>query len=292
MKQELRRNNCSLFLETKSAGKSSLFGRGMNGGRMTEFVSVKEGKATFLMGQNLVAKNISPVLNKVLHTVIKCVNVIKASAKCECLFKLFCEEQNEDHVRLLLHTEPTADIHTALSGGAHRFQLLSSRGKGRLHLAWHSRIRSASDKSALPHRVLEGASSSLQWLSKGNYLKRLMELFDTFSDFLNDKPEMKHLLTIDDVLLPVSMQVLHPDLVPHKTSESFWNALLEWGEVSFSRPIFACPIQLQVELEDRAPAHLEYHQRMYTTGTSIPSSLSSSRFAITLRCWTCVVLSK
>ncbi|GFV21807.1 protein ZBED8 [Trichonephila clavipes] len=53
--------------------------------------------------QNLVAQNISPVLNEILHTVIKCVNVIKASAKCEQLFKLFCE-QNEDHVRLLLHT--------------------------------------------------------------------------------------------------------------------------------------------------------------------------------------------
>ncbi|GFU74301.1 SCAN domain-containing protein 3 [Trichonephila clavipes] len=48
--------------------------------------------------QNLVAKNISPVLNEVLHTVIKCV-VIKTSAKCERLFKLFCEEQNEDHGR-------------------------------------------------------------------------------------------------------------------------------------------------------------------------------------------------
>ncbi|GFT48349.1 SCAN domain-containing protein 3 [Trichonephila clavipes] len=55
--------------------------------------------------QNLVAKSISPVLNEVLHNVIKCVNVIKASAKCERLFKLFCEEQNEDHVRFLLHTE-------------------------------------------------------------------------------------------------------------------------------------------------------------------------------------------
>ncbi|GFS60408.1 SCAN domain-containing protein 3 [Trichonephila clavipes] len=86
--------------------------------------------------QNLVAKNISLVLNEVLHTVIKCVNVIKASAKCERLFKLFCEEQNEDHVRLLLHTE-------------------------------------------------------VRWLSKGNCLKRFMELFDTLSDFLNDKPEMK-----------------------------------------------------------------------------------------------------
>ncbi|GFS77856.1 retrovirus-related Pol polyprotein from transposon 412 [Trichonephila clavipes] len=92
--------------------------------------------------QNLVAKNISPVLNEVLRTVIKCVNVIKASAKCERLFQLFYEEQNEDHVRLLLHTE-------------------------------------------------------VRWLSKGNCLKRFMELFDTLSDFLNDKPEMKPLLTID-----------------------------------------------------------------------------------------------
>ncbi|GFX32885.1 protein FAM200A [Trichonephila clavipes] len=55
--------------------------------------------------QNLVSKNISSVLNEVLHTVIKCVTLIKASAKCERLLKLFCEEQNEDHVRLLLHTE-------------------------------------------------------------------------------------------------------------------------------------------------------------------------------------------
>ncbi|GFW25346.1 hypothetical protein TNCV_5089111 [Trichonephila clavipes] len=41
-------------------------------------------------------------------------------------------------------------------GGAHRFQLLSSRGKGRLPLAWYSRISSTSDQSALPHRVSEG----------------------------------------------------------------------------------------------------------------------------------------
>ncbi|GFT99452.1 SCAN domain-containing protein 3 [Trichonephila clavipes] len=92
--------------------------------------------------RNLVAKNISPVLKEVLHTVIKCVNDIKASAKCERLIKLFCEEQNEDHVGLLLHSE-------------------------------------------------------VRWLSKGNCLKRFMELFDTLSDFFNDKPEMKHLLTID-----------------------------------------------------------------------------------------------
>ncbi|GFV05775.1 hypothetical protein TNCV_3144471 [Trichonephila clavipes] len=43
-----------------------------------------------------------------------------------------------------------------------RFQLLSSRDKSRLPLAWHSRMRSPSDQPALPHRVLEGVSSSLQ----------------------------------------------------------------------------------------------------------------------------------
>ncbi|XP_071036452.1 protein FAM200C-like [Parasteatoda tepidariorum] len=55
--------------------------------------------------ENLVARNILPVLNEVLHSVIKCINDIKANAKCELLFKLFCEEQNADYVRLLLHTE-------------------------------------------------------------------------------------------------------------------------------------------------------------------------------------------
>ncbi|GFT80332.1 SCAN domain-containing protein 3 [Nephila pilipes] len=92
--------------------------------------------------ENLVAKNISPVLNEVLRAVIKCVNTIKASAKSERLFKLFCEEQNEDHVRLLLHTE-------------------------------------------------------VRWLSKGNCLKRFMQLFDAISVFLSEKLEMKYLLTID-----------------------------------------------------------------------------------------------
>lgn len=39
--------------------------------------------------------------------------------------------------------------------------------------------------------------TEVRWLSKGNCLKRFMELFDEFSDFLSDKPEMKHLLTVD-----------------------------------------------------------------------------------------------
>lgn len=92
--------------------------------------------------ENLVSKNISPVLNEVLKSVIKSINAIKANAKCGRLFMQFCKDNNADHVRLLLHTE-------------------------------------------------------VRWLSKGNCLKRFMELFDELSDFLSDKPEMKHLLTVD-----------------------------------------------------------------------------------------------
>ncbi|GFU54020.1 zinc finger protein [Trichonephila clavipes] len=57
---------------------------------------------------------------------------------------------------LVERKSPSPDIHTALTGGAHRFRLLSSRGKSRLPLAWHSRMLSASDQSALPPRVLGG----------------------------------------------------------------------------------------------------------------------------------------
>ena len=92
--------------------------------------------------ENLVAKNISPELNTILKSVMKCINAIKANAKCERLFKQFCEDNNADHVRLLLHTE-------------------------------------------------------VRWLSKGNCLKRFIKLFDELSDFLSDKTEIKHLLTID-----------------------------------------------------------------------------------------------
>ncbi|XP_065664563.1 SCAN domain-containing protein 3-like [Hydra vulgaris] len=55
--------------------------------------------------ENLVAKNLSPVLNKIMSLFVKCINSIKASAKQERIFKLFCEENNKAHVRLLLHTE-------------------------------------------------------------------------------------------------------------------------------------------------------------------------------------------
>lgn len=44
--------------------------------------------------ENLVAKHISPVLNDVLKSAIKCINTIKANAKTERLFKLFCKERD------------------------------------------------------------------------------------------------------------------------------------------------------------------------------------------------------
>ena len=52
--------------------------------------------------QNLLAKNLSPVLNKIMNLIVKCINSIKATAKQERIFKLFCEENNEAHERLLL----------------------------------------------------------------------------------------------------------------------------------------------------------------------------------------------
>ena len=55
--------------------------------------------------ENLVSKKLSPVLNEILRSVIKCVNSIKTNAKSERLFKQFCVNQSAEHVRLLLHTE-------------------------------------------------------------------------------------------------------------------------------------------------------------------------------------------
>ncbi|GFW50832.1 SCAN domain-containing protein 3 [Trichonephila clavipes] len=44
--------------------------------------------------ENFVAKNITLVLNEVLRSVIKYINSIKANAKCERLFRHFCENEN------------------------------------------------------------------------------------------------------------------------------------------------------------------------------------------------------
>ena len=92
--------------------------------------------------ENLVAKNVTPKLHEVLHSVIKCSNYIKANVKAERLFHKFCKPNHANHVRLLLHTE-------------------------------------------------------VRWLSKINFLKRFMELFEPLSEFLKDKSEMILLMTTD-----------------------------------------------------------------------------------------------
>ncbi|CAI9723019.1 Hypothetical predicted protein [Octopus vulgaris] len=47
--------------------------------------------------------HMSPVLNEVLKSAIKCISAISANAKCERLFKQLCE--NADYVRVLFDTE-------------------------------------------------------------------------------------------------------------------------------------------------------------------------------------------
>ncbi|KAJ8019024.1 Protein ZBED8 [Holothuria leucospilota] len=55
--------------------------------------------------QHLVVKSLSPRLHTLLQIVIKAVNKIKASAQNDRLFRQLCQENDEQFVRLLLHTE-------------------------------------------------------------------------------------------------------------------------------------------------------------------------------------------
>ena len=50
----------------------------------------------FIRRENLVSKNITSVLSNVLRSAMKCINAIKANAKCERLFNQLCV--NEDNV--------------------------------------------------------------------------------------------------------------------------------------------------------------------------------------------------
>lgn len=55
--------------------------------------------------EHLVAKKLTPALHDVMMSVIRCINHIKGNSKHERLFKQFCLDQQEEYVRLLLHTE-------------------------------------------------------------------------------------------------------------------------------------------------------------------------------------------
>ena len=55
--------------------------------------------------EHLVAKKLSGILHDALHLVIRAINAIKANAKTDRLFRQICMEEDEEFVRLLLHTE-------------------------------------------------------------------------------------------------------------------------------------------------------------------------------------------
>jgi len=51
----------------------------------------------FIHRENVVAKNVAPKLHEILHSVIKCINSIKANAKAERLFQRFWEANHAYH---------------------------------------------------------------------------------------------------------------------------------------------------------------------------------------------------
>ena len=55
--------------------------------------------------QHLVAKRLSPRLQKSFAIAIKAINKIKANAKNSRLFRQLCNKNDEEFERLLLHTE-------------------------------------------------------------------------------------------------------------------------------------------------------------------------------------------
>jgi hypothetical protein len=55
--------------------------------------------------QHLVAKKMSPDLNKVLTEAVKIINFIKCNAINSRLFLILCEEMGSEHSHLLMHTE-------------------------------------------------------------------------------------------------------------------------------------------------------------------------------------------
>ena len=54
--------------------------------------------------ENLVAQKLGEKLEHVLRSVIRVVNLMKSHPKMERMFRKFCEDLDEDHVRLILHT--------------------------------------------------------------------------------------------------------------------------------------------------------------------------------------------
>jgi len=59
----------------------------------------------FLHREALAAKKLSQELHKVLNSIVKCVNLIKARPLNQCLFSSLCTDMDSDHQALLLHKE-------------------------------------------------------------------------------------------------------------------------------------------------------------------------------------------
>lgn len=55
--------------------------------------------------QHLVAKNLGESLHSSLNIVVRAINKIKSNAKNDRMFRLLCQDNNEEYIRLLLHTE-------------------------------------------------------------------------------------------------------------------------------------------------------------------------------------------
>ena len=55
--------------------------------------------------ENLVAGALSPELDQVMKGVIKVINFIKAHPQTERLFNFFCQDMDQDYVRVVLHTQ-------------------------------------------------------------------------------------------------------------------------------------------------------------------------------------------
>jgi hypothetical protein len=55
--------------------------------------------------QHLVGKSLSTILHSSLRIIIRAINKIKSNSKNDRMFRQLCQDNNEQFIRLLLHTE-------------------------------------------------------------------------------------------------------------------------------------------------------------------------------------------
>ncbi len=82
--------------------------RGVHQGFLARLKTIVPSLTTvhcILHRHHLVAKTVSKPLHEILTVVIRAVNYLKANALRERFFKQLCEENDEVHIRLLMHTE-------------------------------------------------------------------------------------------------------------------------------------------------------------------------------------------